>query len=136
MLRDMAGRLRELQGPDGMWRTSLLNRDGYPEPEASATGLIAYALAEGVDLGLLDRGTFGPVVLKAWAGLTTVALQPSGFVSRCQNVGDRPGRPYTGTAPRTPASRTSPGTLHTDAPPFCVGAFVLAGSGVATLSRQ
>jgi rhamnogalacturonyl hydrolase YesR len=37
MLRDMASRLRELQGSDGMWRTSLLNPTAYPVPETSGT---------------------------------------------------------------------------------------------------
>jgi rhamnogalacturonyl hydrolase YesR len=134
MLRDMALRVRELQGGDGMWRTSMLNAADYPVPEASATGLFTYALASGVELGVLDRDTYVPVVMRAWAGLTGTALQPSGFVSHCQNVGDRPGTPYTGTGPRTPASPASPGTLHTDSPPFCVGAFLLAGSAVARLT--
>jgi rhamnogalacturonyl hydrolase YesR len=133
MLRDLASRLREVQGADGMWRTSLLDAARYPVPETSATGLFAYAIARGVTLGVLDRDTYAPVALRAWDGLARISLQPSGFVSRCQNVGDRPGTPYQGTAPRTPASATSPGTLHTDSPPFCVGAFLLAGSAVAGL---
>jgi rhamnogalacturonyl hydrolase YesR len=134
MLRDLAGRLREVQGADGMWRTSLLDAAHYPVPETSATGLFAYAIARGVTLGLLDRDTYAPVALRAWDGLIRISLQPSGFLSRCQTVGDRPGTPYQGTAPRTPASPSSPGTLHTDAPPFCVGAFLLAGSAVARLA--
>ena len=134
MLRDMAARLRDLQGADGMWRTSLSNPGRYPVPETSATGLFTYAVARGVTLGVLDRETYAPVALRAWNGLRTVSLQSSGFLSRCQNVGDRPGTPYTGAAPRTPASSTSPGTLHTDEPPFCTGAFLLAGSAVAALT--
>jgi beta-glucosidase len=74
------------------------------------------------------------VLDRAWRGLTTVSLQPSGFVSHCQAVGDRPATPYTATAPRTAPTATSPGTLHADAPPFCVGALLLAGSELARLT--
>jgi hypothetical protein len=136
MLRDMADRVRGLQGSDGLWRTSLLNPAGYPVGETSATALFAYALAEGISLGVLDRDTYAPVVLRAWDGLTTISLQPSGFLTRCQFVGYQPGTPYTAAAPRTPATSTSPGTLHADSPPFCVGAFLLAGSGVAKLTAS
>jgi rhamnogalacturonyl hydrolase YesR len=136
MLRDMASRLRELQGSDGMWRTSLLNPTGYPVPETSGTAMFAFAIARGITLGVLDRDTYAPVVLRAWDALTRISLQPSGFVTNCQNVGDRPGTPYQGTGPRTPPSPTSPGTLHVDSPPYCVGAFVMAGAEVARLTRS
>jgi len=136
MLRDMASRLRELQGSDGMWRTSLLNPTAYPVPETSGTALFAFAIARGITLGVLDRDTYAPVVLRAWDALNRISLQPSGFVTNCQNVGFAPGTPYQGTGPRTPASSTSPGTLHTDSPPFCVGAFVMAGAEVARLTRS
>jgi len=134
MLRDMASRLRELQGSDGMWRTSLLNPAAYPVPETSGTALFTFAIARGISLGVLDRDTYAPVVLRAWDALNRVSLQPSGFVTNCQNVGDRPGTPYQGTGPRTPPTPTSPGTLHVDSPPYCVGSFVMAGAAVAALT--
>jgi rhamnogalacturonyl hydrolase YesR len=136
MLRDMADRVRGLQGTDGLWRTSLLNPAGFPVGETSATALFTYAMAEGISLGVLDRDTYAPVVLRAWDALTTISLQPSGFVSRCQFVGDQPGTPYTAAAPATPATPASPGTLHQNSPPFCVGSFLLAGSGVAKLTAS
>lgn len=130
----MAGALAPLQGSDGMWRTSLLDPALYPVPETSGSALITYGLAYGVRTGLLDGATYRPVVARAWKGLTTVALQSSGFLSRCQDIGREPGTPYTGSAPRTAATSTSAGTLHSDEPPFCAGAFLLAGTEIARLS--
>ncbi|MBX9245039.1 glycoside hydrolase family 88 protein [Actinotalea ferrariae] len=134
VLVGMADRLRTLQGADGMWRPSLLNPGAFPQPETSATGLIAYAIGYGVRTGVLDPATYLPVLVRAWQGLTTTALKPSGFVSGCQFVGFEPAAPYTGAAPRTAPTTTSAGTLHTDSPPFCVGAFLLAASEMARLT--
>ena len=134
MLRGMADRLRGLQGSDGFWRSSLLSPDLYPNPETSSTGLISYALGYGIRSGILDRATCLPVLARAWNGLAGRALQASGFLSGCQPIGDRPAATYTGTGPRTAASVTSPGTLHVDSPPFCVGAYLLAASQVARIT--
>ena len=37
LLRDMAGKLRTLQGSDGFWRSNLLNAAAFPNPESSGT---------------------------------------------------------------------------------------------------
>jgi len=134
MLTTMASRLAELQGGDGMWRSSLADTALFPQPETSATSLITYALAFGVRTGVLDAATYRPVVSRAWLGLTTTALQPSGFLSSCQANGVAPAMPFTATSPRTAATATSSGTVNTDSPPFCVGAFLLAASEVARLT--
>ncbi|MWV47837.1 hypothetical protein GRS96_00940 [Rathayibacter sp. VKM Ac-2803] len=134
MLRTMAARLVELQGSDGFWRSSLLNSSLFPAPETSATALIAYALASGISSGTLDRATYLPSVSRAWDGLASVSLQPSGFVTGCQAVGFQPAKSYTAAAPRTAPTASSAGTLIADSPPFCVGAFLLAGSAIAALS--
>ncbi len=134
MLRTMSARLAELQGADGMWRASLADPALFPQPETSATALITYALAFGVRTGVLDAATYRPVIARAWQGLTSIALQPSGFVSSCQPNGVAPAAPYTAAAPRTPPSTTSSGTVNTDSPPFCVGAFLLAGAEIARLT--
>ncbi|QHC60211.1 glycoside hydrolase family 88 protein [Rathayibacter sp. VKM Ac-2760] len=133
MLRTMAARVIGLQGSDGLWRSSLLNSSAFPAPETSATALFAYALAAGISSGTLDRATYLPAVTRAWQGLTTVSLKPSGFVTGCQSVGFQPAGSYSAAAPRTAATATSAGTLISDSPPFCVGAFLLAGSAIAAL---
>ena len=133
MLKAMATKLVTLQGSDGFWRSSLLDPALYPQPETSGTALITDALAYGIKAGLLDAATYQPAVAKAWQGLSTIAAQPSGFVTNCQPTAAAPGAPYTALAPRTPPSGTSSGTVNADSPPFCVGAFLLAGSQVAAL---
>jgi hypothetical protein len=122
-----------VQGSDGLWRASLLDTPLYPSPETSGTALITYALAYGISAGVLDSATYLPVVAKAWHGLTTISLQPSGFVTDCQPMGIGPAAPYLATGPRTKPSKTSSGTVNIDSPPFCVGAFLLAGAEVAKL---
>lgn len=134
MLEAMADRLRQLQGGDGLWRSSLLSPDLYPAGETSSSALIAYALGYGIRAGLLDPSTYLPVVARAWNGLVATALQPSGFLTGCQPVGYQPAASYAGSGPRTPSSSTSPGTLTSDSPPYCVGAFLLAASELSRLT--
>lgn len=136
MLATMAAALMPLQGSDGLWRSSLLDASLYPSPETSGTALITYALAYGIKTGLLDSATYLPVVSKAWHGLTTISLQPSGFMTGCQAVGFAPAVSYTAKSPRTKQTATSSGTVNVDEPPFCVGAFLLAGAQVAQLSTS
>jgi Glycosyl Hydrolase Family 88/F5/8 type C domain len=133
MLQTMAARLAPLQCSDGLWRSSLLDPALYPGPETSGTALITYALAYGIKAGLLDSATYLPVVAKAWQGLSTISLQPSGFITDCQTIGVGPAASYTAKSPRTKQSATSSGTVNADEPPFCVGAFLLAGAQVAQL---
>jgi rhamnogalacturonyl hydrolase YesR len=133
MLKTMAARLIQLQGTDGLWRASLADPALYTQPETSGSALITYGLAYGVKAGILDSATYLPVVARAWNGLTTVSLQPNGFVTNCQPAGIQPAAPYLAKAPRTAPTSTSAGTVNVDSPPYCVGAFLLAGSAVAQL---
>jgi rhamnogalacturonyl hydrolase YesR len=134
MLRGMAERVRDLQGADGFWRSSLLNPGLFPQPETSSTALFAYAIGYGINAGLLDRATYVPVVARAWAGLTATALTSSGFLRFCQYFAGEPGPPYTAVAPRVAPTTSSSGTVNDDSPPFCVGAFLLAGSEMGKLT--
>lgn len=55
LFQEMAQRVAELQGQDGYWRASLLDPDSRPIPESSGTGFYTYALAWGMNEGLLGR---------------------------------------------------------------------------------
>ncbi len=90
MFKDMAERLASLQQADGTWRTSLLDRDQFPEPETSGTALDCFAYAWGINNGLLDRATYLPIVEKAWAALLA-AKRPDGLLGYVQGVGKAPG---------------------------------------------
>src|SRR3982074_798525 len=53
-LREMAARVASLQGPDGLWRAGMLDPGNYSEPEVSGSALFTYALAWGINNGVLD----------------------------------------------------------------------------------
>lgn len=108
LFRDMADRVKDLQHPDGAWSASLLDRRG--PPETSGTGLFVFALAWGVNSGLLDARRFTPVVLRGWSALNR-AVRPDGAPAWVQPIGDRP----------APAGAD-------DAQPLGTGAFLLAGT--------
>lgn len=136
MLQTMAARLIRLQGTDGFWRSNLADPASSPQPETSGTALITYALAAGIRAGVLTAATYLPAVSLAWQGLSTLALQPSGFVTNCQGPGGSPGPSYSAKSPRIAPTANSSGTVNVDSPPFCVGAFLLAGAAVAQLTSS
>ena len=83
LFKEMAGRLVALQCPDGYWRASLL------DPDTSATGFIVYALAYGVNHGLLDKAAFRPVIEKGWKALA-MAVEEDGKLGYVQPIGADP----------------------------------------------
>lgn len=87
----MASRLKALQCADGFWRQSLLDYNQNPEPEESATALNIFAFACGINLGILNREEYLPVVLKGWEGLATLSLRESGLIGWVQSVAAAPG---------------------------------------------
>ncbi|MDB5815575.1 MAG: glycoside hydrolase family 88 protein [Rhodocyclales bacterium] len=88
--RDMAQRIGGLQSADGYWRASLLDPASTPAPESSGTGFFTYALAWGVNNGILDRHTYASVIQKGWSALVR-AVQPDGMLGYVQQVGYQPG---------------------------------------------
>ncbi len=112
LLRDMAAEMLSIQGADGLWRPGLLDPDAYPLPEISGSAFITYALAYGVNEGILDRRTYWPAVEKAWAGLLT-HVYADGRLGSIQPVGAAPSA-YTETSSYV----------------YGVGAFLLAGSEI------
>jgi rhamnogalacturonyl hydrolase YesR len=114
----MATRLIALQQPDGTWRTSLLDPDQYPGKETSGTGLYCYALAWGVNHGLLSRKAGLPAIRRAWDALRA-AVQPDGKLGFVQAIGDQPG---------------SSNENSTEA--YGTGAFLLAGSEILAIENR
>jgi unsaturated rhamnogalacturonyl hydrolase len=112
----MAAKVAALQGSDGYWRASLLDPDSWPAPETSGTAFFTYALAWGVNEGLLERARYEAAVRNGWAALVRV-VQPDGKLGYVQRPGDRP-------------ADTGPG----DTEPYGTGAFLLAGSEVYRLA--
>jgi rhamnogalacturonyl hydrolase YesR len=112
LFTEMAAKIKSLQQPDGLWRPGLLDPVAHPQKETSGSGFFTYALAWGVNQGLLDRATYEPVVLKAWDALTQ-CVQPDGKLIHVQPVGD-----------------SAKGFAEDSTTPYGPGAFLLAGSGV------
>jgi rhamnogalacturonyl hydrolase YesR len=108
--RVMAASLKSKQQRSGFWRPSLLDSEDVPVPETSGTGLFCYALAWGVNKGLLDRSRFEPVVRRAWNALER-AVKKSGRLGWVQS----------------PHSRPAP-VSEQDTYPYGSGALLLAGS--------
>jgi rhamnogalacturonyl hydrolase YesR len=111
-LKEMAAATAAVQGKDGLWRPGLLDPDSYPLPEVSGSAFITYALAYGVNEGILDRKTYSPIVHKAWQGLLS-HVYADGRLGCIQPVGAAPGA-FTETSSYV----------------YGVGAYLLAGSEI------
>jgi unsaturated rhamnogalacturonyl hydrolase len=112
LFQEMAKTIVGDQQPGGMWRSSLLDPDSYPLKESSGSGFYAYALAWGVNQGLLDGAKFKPVIRSAWAALVE-SVNADGKLTHVQPIG------------------SDPKTFPDDSTEvYGVGAFLLAGSEV------
>jgi len=116
LLQIMSQRLAGLQKDDGFWASCLTDADDFPWPETSGTSAFCYALAWGINEGVLDRDQYLPVVQNAWTALVS-AVDADGKLGWVQPSAAEPGM-----------SRQS------DSFPFGVGLFLLAASEVSRLS--
>lgn len=115
--KQMAGKILTCQQPDGLWRASLLDPASYPLRETSGSAFHTYALAWGVNQGLLDGATFEPAVVKAWMALVS-CVRPDGKLTHVQPIGADP-------------KHFDENTTEV----YGVGAFLLAGSEVYRLAK-
>jgi rhamnogalacturonyl hydrolase YesR len=116
--KEMAAKIITLQQADGLWRASLLDPDSYPGGEASGSGFYCYALAWGLNNGILDKATYLPSVEKAWVGLNGL-IQPDGHVGWTQPIGADPKKNFNAESWEV----------------YGTGAFLLAGSEVIKLKN-
>jgi unsaturated rhamnogalacturonyl hydrolase len=118
LLQQMASAVLAVQQADGLWKPGLLDGQDYPLTEVSGSAFITYALAYGVDHGILDRKTYSPSVRLAWGGLLT-HIYADGRLGSIQPVGAAPGA-FTETSSYV----------------YGVGAFLLAGSEIYQFARR
>lgn len=116
--KEMADRIAGLQQSDGLWRASLLDPASYPNPEISGSAFFTYAMAWGIDNGLLDRRKYLPVVQKSWRGMLT-HIYADGRLGSIQPIGGEPGK-------FKPSSSWVYG----------VGAFLMAGSELTHIAGK
>ena len=119
LFREMSARLISLQQPDGLWRTSLLDPAAYPGGEGSGSGFDCFALAWGINHGLLDRAAYLPAVQKAWVGLNGL-VSAAGRVGWVQPIGGDPRRNFSAESWEV----------------YGAGAYLLAGSEVLQLNPR
>lgn len=113
LYREMAEKIITLQQADGLWRASLLDPASYPGGEGSGSGFYCYALAWGINKGILNKEKYKPIVKKAWEGLNTL-LSPEGRVGWVQPIGADPQKNFSSESWEV----------------YGAGAFLLAGSQV------
>lgn len=111
----MVKKIASIQHTDGTWHTALLDSLTYPAKETSGTGFYCYALAYGINNGLLNYNEYYPVVAKAWQALIA-SIHEDGTLGYVQEINEKPGVvDYNSSAS------------------YGVGAFLLAGSQMAVL---
>ncbi len=121
-LQTMCKALINCQREDGFWNVSLADENHFGGKETTGTALFVYAMAWGVNNGVLDRKEYLPVVLKAWNAMVTEAVHKNGFLGYVQGTGKEPkdGQPVTyDSVP--------------DFEDYGTGCFLLAGSEVYKL---
>ena len=116
-LQDMLAALAPLQGTDGLWKPGLLDAADYPLPEISGSAFFTYAMAYGVNHGLLPRKTYQPIIQKAWTGMIS-HIYADGRLGCIQPVGAAPG-PLTETTSYV----------------YGVGGYLLAGSEIYSTAK-
>jgi unsaturated rhamnogalacturonyl hydrolase len=118
MFREMAAHVAAIQSKDGLWRAGLLDPDAYESPEVSGSAFFTYAIAYGINQGILDRAKYEPVVRKSWAGMTQ-HIYADGRLGSIQPIGAEPGAFMAGSSSV-----------------FGVGGFLLAASEMDHLAKQ
>jgi hypothetical protein len=119
ILANMAAKLKTIQRPDGFWNADLGDPNKFAGPETSGTAFFTYAIAWGVNHGVLPAATYQPVVEKAWQGMVSKAVASTGRLGYVQGAGQQPSDHQPVKASDTAA--------------FGVGGFLLAGAELARL---
>jgi len=116
LYKQMAKRLLSLQQIDGLWRSSLLEPWQFPEKETSGSGLICYALAWGINQGILDAETYENPIKRTWIALCE-CVDSNGRLAWVQPVGHDPQH-----------------IKSTDTMEYGTGAFLMAGREIYIMS--
>lgn len=107
--RQMAAEVKSIQGPDGLWRSGLLDPSAYDLPEISGSAFFTYAIAYGINEHILDRKEYLPVVERSWKGILQ-HVYADGRLGAIQPVDGQPGK-------------FKPSSSHV----YGVGGFLMAG---------
>jgi len=94
MLRRSAESLVARRTPDGGWGSFLAQPNDCNVTETSSTALLTFFLARGINEGWLDRATYQPIVMRAFAVIlqrvradgTVAGIQPPGIGPACAQI--------------------------------------------------
>jgi len=87
--KEMANEIVSIQSNDGLWRPSLLDPEEYNVGESSGSAFFCFALAWGVNNGVLKGAKYRKAAIKAWKGLVGNVDQ-EGRLRYVQPVGGSP----------------------------------------------
>ncbi len=90
LFKEMAEKIKAVQGTDGMWRSSLLDPESFPIKETSGTGMFTYAMAWGVNQGYLPYNEYAKTIQDAWNGLSLCLDYKTGKLGFVQTIGQAP----------------------------------------------
>jgi len=117
-LQQMSAAVAKIQQPDGLWTSGLLDPAAYNhQPEISGSSLMTFAMAWGINNGVLDRKTYTPVVTRAWDGMLH-HIYADGRLGDIQQTGSQP-------------STFKPSASYN----YGIGGFLLAGSEMYKLAQ-
>ena len=86
----MADAAVNCQREDGFWNVSLHDDSNFGGKETTGTALFVYAMAWGINNGILDRDKYLPSVTKGWNAIMNEAIHPDGFIGYVQGTGKEP----------------------------------------------
>ena len=122
--KDMLQALIPIQRADGFWNVSLHDSTNFGGKELTGTAMFAYGMAWGINNGLIDKGTYLPVLTKAWNAMVKDCVHQDGYLGYVQGTGKEPkdGQPVTYTS-------------KPDFEDYGLGCFLLAGTEVYKLKK-
>lgn len=118
LFQQMAESVAQRQHPDGLWRTNLADDYQFPKPETSGTAFFTYAIAWGINQGILSEAHFVTTVTDGWKGLVN-AVNEDGRLGWVQQPSHEPEAVYFDGYQE-----------------YATGAFLLAGQEVRTLMQR
>ncbi|GAA3615010.1 glycoside hydrolase family 88 protein [Flavivirga amylovorans] len=94
LFKEMSEALKRTQRTDGTWSMGIMGLESdYPTKEISGANFFVFGLARGVNMGILDKATYDPVIRKGWKALTA-CVRDDGLVGYVQGVGAAPGEAF------------------------------------------
>jgi rhamnogalacturonyl hydrolase YesR len=116
LLRAQAKGIASMQSGNGLWHQMLDRPDSFLETSASA--MFTFAIARGVNRGWLDSGTYAPVALAGWNGITTKIDSTGHITGTCIGTSYAADYPYYYT-------RTCTDDIHAYGPTLMAGAEII-----------